>query len=34
MNYEEIMERGIRRTIISFDPFLKSLGYNGFCYRK
>ena len=23
MNYEEIMERGIRRTIISFDPFLK-----------
>ena len=23
MNYEEIMKRGIRRTIISFDPFLK-----------
>ena len=23
MNYDEIMERGIRRTIISFDPFLK-----------
>lgn len=23
MNYDEIMERGIRRTIVSFDPFLK-----------
>ena len=23
MDYEEIMKRGIRRTIISFDPFLK-----------
>lgn len=23
MNYDEIIERGIKRTIISFDPFLR-----------
>ncbi len=23
MNYEDIMKRGIRRTIVSFNPFLK-----------
>lgn len=23
MNYDEIIERGIKRTVISFDPFLR-----------
>lgn len=23
MNYDEVIERGIKRTVISFDPFLR-----------